>query len=163
MVSNVDTIATTASQIDARDDRGQLRLVARDIDVPIETGRDAETGGPSREWVTDRAVTGMLTVNYSVPARAMAPPFAFSDDGDATSAAGQVFLLMPPSAQHYRTAISWDLSALPTGARAVSSFGEGKVAPDEPLSSSELRTAFYMAGKIGTWPTPSPARGFFSA
>ncbi len=169
VTSNVDTVATVVT-VTAQDARGALALTARSVDLPAQAARDAESGGPTREWVVDRAVSGPLTVRYTVPAQASlpprgaAPPFAFSNDGGGTSAAGHIFLLMPPGGAAYRTSVSWNLSALPRGAHGVSSYGVGSVQVPERLTAGQLRMAFYMAGVgVGQWPQPAPARGFFSA
>ena len=170
VVSNVDTVATVVQRVEARDANGPLTLSTRDVDLPTQAARDAESGGPTREWIADRAVSGPLTVRYGVPAQASlpprgaAPPFAFSNDGDGTSAAGHVFLLLPPGKAAYRTTVDWNLAALPSGARGVSSYGVGRVTAPEPLTAGQLRMAFYMAGSgVGQWPVPAPATGFFSA
>lgn len=167
--SNVDTVATVIAGISARDARGPLRLASRDVDLP-ETGmRDAVGGGPSREWLADRATEGAVTVRYSVPAEASlpprgpAPPFAFSADGGGVSAAGHVFLLLPPGDHHYRTTYGWDLARAPKGSRGVSSLGEGTVTAAEPLDGAQLRMSFFMAGRIGTYPPKLPSGGFFGA
>ncbi len=169
VTSNVDTVATVLSGLAARDAIGPLSLTARDIDLP-ETGmRDATGGGPSREWIADRAVRGPVTVRYSVPAEATlpprgpAPPFAFSADGGGVSAAGHMFLLLPPGDARYRTTFDWDLSRAPAGSRGVSSLGEGRRASSEPLDGAQLRMSFFMAGRIGTWPGKVPDAGFFGA
>lgn len=167
--SNVDTVATLIVRVVARDARGALRLTYRDVDLASQAARDAEIGGPSREWVASRKVVGPLTLRYTVPANAVspprgpAPPLGFSNDGAATSAAGHVFLLLPPGNAKYRTTVAWDLSALPKGARGVSSYGEGRVTAPVPLDAAELRMAYYMAGRIGVWPGSASTRGFFSA
>lgn len=169
VVSNVDSVATVVQALTARDARGPLRLEARNIGRPLEAAGDAEAGGLSRQWFAGRAVVGPVTVRYVVPAEASlpprgpAPPFAFSNDGGGTSAAGHIFLLLPPGETKYRTTVAWDMSALPRGSRGVSTYGEGRVTVPERLGGDELRMAFYMAGRIGTWPDPAPARGFFSA
>lgn len=169
VASNVDTVATTISAISARDAKGALHVSVHDIDLP-ETGmRDAVGGGPSREWFVDRPVQGAVTVEYSVPAEATlpprgpAPPFSFTADGGGVSAAGHVFLLLPPGDNHYRTTFGWDLSHAPKGSRGVSSLGEGTVTAAEPLDGAQLRMSFFMAGRIGTFPPKIPTGGFFGA
>ncbi|MFT4025773.1 MAG: peptidase M61 [Novosphingobium sp.] len=169
VASNVDTVAAVMTGFEARDAAGPLKLKARDVDLP-ETGmRDAVGGGPSREWLADRAVTGALTVRYTVsaeaalPPRGPAPPFSFSADGQGVSAAGHMFLLLPPGEGHYRTTYAWDLSRAPSGSRGVSSLGEGRRTAAKPLNGAELRMSFFMAGRIGTWPAKVPAAGFFGA
>lgn len=169
VASNVDTVATVISALEASDGQGAITLSARNVDLPLAAARDAESGGPSREWLSDRAVRGPITVRYTVPANATlpprgpAPPFSFSNDGAGVSGAGHVFLLMPPGNARYRTTVDWDLSALGKGAQGVSSYGVGRVVAPEPLGSGELRMAYYMAGRLGLWPNPAPSRGFFSA
>ncbi|MDB5721913.1 MAG: peptidase [Alphaproteobacteria bacterium] len=166
--SNVDTAATVLAKLSARDSQGPLDLSAHDIVAPDQAARDAVIGGPSRDWVADRAVVGPVTVRYTLPAdaalppRGAAPPFAFSSDGGGVSAAGHVFLLLPPSVSAYRLTVDWDLAALPSGARGVSSLGEGRVTSGE-MSAGQVRSTFYMAGRIHTFPARVPATGFFAA
>lgn len=167
--SNVDSIATVVGAVEARDAKGPLHLTARNVDLPVEAAADEETGGPSREWVADRAVSGPVTVHYDVPAEASlpprgpAPPFAFSNDGEGASGAAHVFLMLPPGQTAWRTKVAWDLSALPKGAHGISSYGEGTVSAPDPLTPAQLRMAYYMVGRIGVGPQPVPASGFFSA
>lgn len=167
--SNVDSVATVLSGLEARDARGVFKLLPRDVELPVQAARDAEIGGPTRQWFADRPVSGGLTVRYSVPAQASlpprgpAPPFAFSNDGGGTSAAGNIFLMLPPGDTSWRTQVRWDLSDLPRGARGISSYGTGNVAAPEPLKAPQLRMAFYMAGKVSAWPYSAPKSGFFSA
>lgn len=167
--SNVDSVATVITAMTAHDAKGPVHLTPRTIDLP-ETGlRDAVGGGPSREWIADRAVEDTVTVRYSVPAQATlpprgpAPPFSFSADGGGVSAAGHVFLLLPPGEHHYRTTYGWDLSRAPRGSRGISSLGEGTVTAAEPLDGAQIRMSFFMAGRIGTYPTKIPSGGFFGA
>lgn len=168
IAANVDSVATVITDLEARDARGKLRLTWRDADGPVRATRDAEMGDAVREWTADRAISGPLTVRYTVPAQASlpprgpAPPFAFSNDGGGTSAAGVVFLMLPPGATAWRTTVTWDLAALPKGSRGVSSFGVGQVAVPDPVTAERLRSSYFMAGRIGAWPA-APQRGFFAA
>lgn len=169
VVSNVDTAATLIARVDARDARGALPLWHRDIDLSAQAARDAEIGGRSREWIARRKAVGTITLRYTVPAyaalppRGPAPPLGFSNDGSGTSAAGSVFLLLPPGKAKYRTHVRWDLSALPPGARGVSSYGEGRVTAPAPLDATELAMSFYMAGRIGVSSESTPGAEFFAA
>lgn len=169
VVSNVDTVAATLMAVEVRDAAGLVSLTATEADRPIEAARDAYAGGPSRSWIAQRRTRGVISVRYTVPAAAVlpprgaAPPFAFSNDGGGTSAAGHVFLLLPPGDRSYRTRLAWNLSGLPRGSRGASSWGLGNVAPAEPLKLGQLRSAFFMGGAIGTWPDLAPRSGFFSA
>jgi hypothetical protein len=167
--SNVDTVATTLTGFEARDAQGSLTLRSHDAALPTQAARDAEIGGTARLWQASRPVSGDLVVRFTVPAnatlppRGAAPPFAFSDDGGAFSAAGQVFLPLPVAKTAYRMTVAWDLTHLPAGARGISSFGEGTVSAPEPLTESAVRSTFFMAGKIGAVPMPLPKSGFFGA
>lgn len=169
IVSNVDTVATGLTDLVARDARGALPLTPRDVDLRVTAARDAEAGGPSREWLASRAVKGRLTVRYSMPAhaalppRGAAPPFSLSSDGGGVSAAGQVFLLLPPGERRYRLRLDWDLSAAPRGTQAVSSLGLGNQRPPEPVAGSQLRASFYMAGPLQVWPGDRSARFIVAA
>ncbi|MEH3158513.1 MAG: hypothetical protein PGN08_05970 [Sphingomonas taxi] len=65
--------------------RGPLTLRAREVDLPMQAARDAESGGPSREWIADRAVAGPLTVRYTIP-RAGEPAAALAPHRPSRSA-----------------------------------------------------------------------------
>lgn len=168
IVSNVDSVATVLTSVSATDSLGDIPLRTRDIDLPIAAARDAESGGPPREWLAGRDLRGPVTLRYTVPARAVlpprgpAPPFSFSDDGKGVSAAGQVFLLLPPGDHQYDLRLAWDLGNAPSGTRAVSSFGAGSVRPRRPVSGADLRASFYMAGPLQLWPADL-ASGFLVA
>jgi len=169
IVSNVDTVATGLTDLAASDARGAVPLAARDVSLPVTAARDAEAGGPAREWIAGRAVQGRVTVRYSVPAQAAlpprgaAPPFSLSSDGGAVSAAGQVFLLLPPGEHRYRLRFDWDLSRAPRGTITVSSLGRGNQHPVEAIKGSQLRSSFYMAGPLQVWPDDPKARFLVAA
>ena len=169
IASNVDSVASTLKDLVVSDRHGPIGLRVRDIVVPEESERDAQSGGPSREWLADRIPEGTLTVHYSVPAeatlppRGAAPPLAFSNDGGGVSAAGQIFLLLPPLDRRYRVVISWDLAAAPKGSRGVSSLGEGRSHSGQAMSAAEVRESYFMAGRIHTWPKVVPKSGYFAA
>ena len=167
--SNVDSVANVLNDLKATDAQGALPLTARDVSLPEENTRDSTSGGPSREWLAERATKGAITVRYSLPAaatlppRGAAPPFSFTNDGGGVSAAGFVFVFLPPQDIRYHTTISWDLSRAPKGSRGVSSLGEGHVVAPEPMSQDQLRMTFFMSGLINTWPRRVPKEGFFAA
>jgi predicted metalloprotease with PDZ domain len=169
IADNVDTVATTLSNLRASDLQGPLKLSARDMDLPTEAARDSETGGQTREWIVDRAPVGRVTVRYTVPAiatlppRGAAPPLAFRNDAAGVSASGNVFLLMPPGTQHYAVTTRWDLSRLKSNAIGATSLGEGTAKGIEPMSSAELRESYFMGGEIHRWPSGESSPGFFSA
>ncbi|WP_203290665.1 hypothetical protein [Maricaulis parjimensis] len=158
VTNNVDTVATVLSDLVMNDASGPVPLSVADVEA-----------GTVREWRAERAVRGPVTVRYTVPAdaslppRGPAPPYEFSNDGLGMSAAGHVFLLLPPGETRYDTRLVWHLSDAPVGAVGVSSLGGGEVLSTEPLSRDELRRGFFMAGAIQTWPDPLPEGGFFGA
>jgi hypothetical protein len=169
VVSNVDTVATQLSELRASDAAGPLKLAARGVDLPVAAMRDAEGGGPSREWIAERTVRGPVVVRYEVPAEAVlpprgpAPPFSFSADGGGVSAAGNIFILLPPGDAKYRTTFDWDLARAPAGSRGISSLGEGRRTASGLLTGAQIRESFFMGGRIGTWPPRIPGTGFFGA
>ena len=167
IASNVDTVATVLDELIAADDLGEIPLSFEDVDLPETAARDAVSGGPTRQWIAGRDTQGPVTVRYTVPAdatlpqRGPAPPFGFSNQGEGVSAAGHVFVILPPGDERYDTVISWDMSQAPEGARGFSSLGEGRVEASQPMSGQELRMSFYMAGALDSWPEPTPDTGFF--
>lgn len=170
VASNVDTVATLLGPLPARDAAGPLVLAPASETLPDSADGDAVSGGPGRVWHTPRAIRGDLELRYTVPAqsalppRGPAPPFAFSADGGAVSAAGQVFLLLPPGNRRWRTTFAFDLSRAPAGSRAASSLGAGTRTAPAPLDASALRSSFFMAGPIGVQaPARNAASGFFGA
>jgi hypothetical protein len=169
IADNVDTVATTVSNLEARDRKGLLQLTTRDLDLPTEAARDTETGGQTRQWLVDRSSEGRVAIHYTVPAmatlppRGPAPPLAFRNDANGVSAAGNIFLLMPPGTQRYTMTTRWDLSKLKKGAMGVSSLGEGTATSPVSLSSAELRESYFMGGAIHRWSEGKSAPGFFSA
>lgn len=162
IVTNVDTTANAMADLSARDDAGPLPLTLRTV-----AGAGPQPG--EVEWAPGRATRGAVTVRYAVPAQAAlpprgaAPPLSFSNDGGGVSAAGSIFLPMPPGDDKYRTTVAWNLSAAPQGSRGVSSLGEGRATAAEPLSAGQIGATYFMAGRIGTWPAKVPASGFFGA
>ncbi|WP_440959208.1 peptidase M61 [Oceanicaulis sp. LC35] len=167
IASNVDTVATVLENLIAEDDQGEIPLSFEDVDLPERSARDAVSGGPSRQWLAGRDTVGAVTVRYSVPAdatlppRGPAPPFGFSNKGEGVSAAGHIFVVLPPGEEPYDTIVNWDLSRAPDGARGFSSLGEGRVEAPRPMTGQELRMSFYMAGDLLSWPEPTPETGFF--
>jgi len=169
IADNVDSVATTITDLEARDAKGPLKLTSHDEDLPTEAARDSETGGRSREWFGDRAPEGAVSIHYTVPAmatlppRGPAPPLAFSNDAAGVSAGGNTFLLMPPGTQRYAVTTRWDVSRLKPGAAGVSSLGGGVATSIAPMTSAELRESYFMGGAIHRWPSGHAAEAFFSA
>ena len=169
IADNVDTVATSVTNLEVRDSKGRIRLASRDVDLQVEAARDSETGGRTREWFGDRPTVGRLTVHYRVPAmatlppRGAAPPLSFRDDAGGVSAAGNIFLLMPSGVQRYHVTTTWDVNRLKAGAAGVTSLGRGAAKSIEPMSSAELRESYFMGGAIHVLPLGSASNEFFSA
>ena len=169
IADNVDTVATTLTDLEARDIKGPLKLISRDVDLPVEAARDSETGGQTRQWFGERASEGRVTIHYTVaamatlPPRGPAPPTSFRNDAGAVSAAGNVFLLMPPGSQRYVVTTSWDLSRLQAGATGVTSVGRDVARSIVPMTSEQLRESYFMGGAIHLWPSVPNSKGFLGA
>lgn len=135
--------------------------------VPLTAGAGGQ--GPSDNanegWVIGRAVSGTLRVGYrvvveNVPMLRGGPPVQPRIDGDSVSSVGAGLIAAVATDKPYRIAIHWDLAKLPTGASAVTSWGDGDAElPAGPLS--RLGDTVFMAGKLHQ--TPNPATGPFMA
>jgi predicted metalloprotease with PDZ domain len=145
--NNVDTVATTLENLEARDDDGNFELVA--------TTDDPSSPEAARHWAPVRNVEGDLRVSYEVPiennagARGAAPPTEFRTEHGGFSAAGSIFLLLPEDAAPRRYSLRWDLSALPAGAVALSSYGVGDAEIATALAPERFADSYFMAGTIG--------------
>ena len=157
--SNVETVAPDL-EVQASDARGALPLVA---------GLEGVDPAAVRTWQASRPIEGRLRLRYRAPVRnrlatrGAAPPFELRSEAGAFSGAGLVFLLLPESTAPHRLVLRWDLSALPAGARGVSSLGVGDVVLDQPYPPARFARAYYMGGDIGLVPADSDGRGFFGA
>ncbi|MCC6829523.1 MAG: peptidase M61 [Novosphingobium sp.] len=166
---NVDTVATELTTIAASDAAGPLRLSWRDREISDGSAPSGKAGDTVREWVADRATRGAIRMVYSVPAEASAPPrgpappTAFRNDDGGVSAAGNMFLLLPPGDARYQASVDWDLRLMPKGARGMSSLGMGHATGTKPMSANELLRTYFMGGRIGGWPARPDKAGFFSA
>lgn len=145
------------------------RLVVRDAigDVPLAlTDEPADPGGfPNyRHWRATRPVHGAITIAYRSlvqPPPGGGPPFGIRGAAGGVSGAGSGFLVLPERQHTTRSRVHWDLTDLPTGATAVTTFGEG----DFELAGSpdELMQGWIMAGPLGTFRGTGAARGFNAA
>jgi hypothetical protein len=157
---NVLTAATTLTGLKASDGIGDLPLLAEDI------GQDP---AGKRVWKAGRATSGAVTLSYRVPAagatgaRGAGTPDEMRRDAGAISASASTFLLLPPDSREYRLSLNWDLSGFPAGAKSLSSFGPGNIRLDEGIGLDAIRGSYYMAGRIGTYPSPAGKTGFNAA
>jgi predicted metalloprotease with PDZ domain len=109
---------------------------------------DGKTG--QRGWNAGRAISGELTIRYRVAidngtggGLSTIPRV----DGPGFFGVGNMLLLVPQVPGRHRIALHWNLSALPKGTTAISTFGEGdQILPPGPLS--RLTFAMLMAGDV---------------
>jgi predicted metalloprotease with PDZ domain len=156
VTSNVPTVAEHIENMEASDEAGALRLVHRD---------SGEDGSRRRQWFAHRPTAGAIHVRYRAPvveelaARGAAPPIEIRSEDGAFSGGGATFLLRPPAGA-YRLKVQWDHAALPPDAVGVSSLD---TASDALLPVATLDSVYFMAGKVGKFPSQPNASEFFSA
>lgn len=160
VVSNVDTVAQTMKNFQAKDSQGLLPMEVKD-DPP---GNSIAY----RNWIPARPVKGKLKVNYRAtipifPPIRSGPPYALSTEGGGFSGAGNCFLLMPVKINPKSLSIRWDLSELGPGCSGTSSFGDGDLIVDDPKAIERLPSAFFMAGPLRRYPEEPRNKGFSSA
>ncbi|HLZ74169.1 hypothetical protein [Phenylobacterium sp.] len=159
VIANTDTIATTLAGLTASDAAGPIPLTVRDDPVAIAY---------SRHWLAGRAVKGDLTVHYRAPVddapppRGSGPPYSLRTEGGGVSGVGNTFILLPEGRRAYPIVLSWDLSALPKGSGAMSSYGDGAVILP-PGPATRLHSALYMAGPMHREPAQVKPAGFSAA
>src|SRR5262249_53869252 len=123
VIYNVETVAKTIEALSVTDSKGPLNLTVQD---------DPEGGHEyNRHWTADRMADGELSIHYRAPITNRlsplggAPPIEPRSDGEAFSAGGAAFLLLPETQTQHRIAVHWDLSQLPSGSVGLSSLGGG--------------------------------------
>ncbi len=161
VVTNVVTDATTLQDFSVADADGP---------VPLSVHDDPDAGQTFyRHWAPTRAVHGVLRIHYrapisnALPSRGAAPPLDIRTDDGGFGGAGSYFLVTPEVQTPVRFSLTWDLSAMPKGAAAISNFGPGDVAPAQAMAPERLESLYVMAGAIGRFPDPTPSKGFMSA
>lgn len=139
-----------ASALTARDDAGPLELHV-EVDPPDPSGfRQA------RRWRTARATQGDVVVRYAATPREITPQtrpgplYDMRREREGFHGAGTIILALPPEGWPRQVGIDWDLSAMTSGARGVSSLGEGPVRATLPRRSVD--TSFFMAGPLSSLP-----------
>jgi hypothetical protein len=136
-----------------------LRMQDANGNVPLDVTDDAAAPGGFpyyRHFRTARAVTLPLTYSYRsrVPRTApRGPPFGLLAAFDGVSGAGAGFLVLPELVGSATQSVRWDLSAMRTGARAATSFGDGDFTISGDIT--RLRDGWLMAGTLGSAPTTS--------
>lgn len=154
--AGVEGVADRIEAISAIDASGPIAFTTSDD--PPHPG-----GFPHfRHWKAERPVAGVVEVAYlarvRTPGGRGGPPFDLRASGGGLSGAGSGFLLLPRGVQTSHSKLSWDLSDLPAGSGARTSFGEGDTQVDGP--SSRLMQGWYMAGPFGRYVGAGESAGF---
>lgn len=145
-IASVPGCDIAADAVFAADALGPLTVSATDDDV------DPTGFGHSRRFAFDRATQGEVRIRYTAKAspvsapRRSGPPFDLICQDGGMSAAGATFLLLPASDTNWHVRLEWDLTALPPGASAVSSLGDG--AFELVGSLDRIKYCFYMVGDL---------------
>lgn len=138
-------------------------FVASDVtgDIPLKM-----EPGMAASWKVLRAVNGDVTIRYileleNIPMLQGGPPTAVRVDGQAFSGVGSVLFAQPTLEQPVAISVNWHLDAMPEGAEAVSSFGDGDI--DLSLGAPDrLEDAVYMVGPVWREPMEGSVDGFSS-
>ena len=155
----VEGVADRVQDLQVTDAAGPVALTTSDD--PAAPG-----GFPYyRHWTAQRGVTYPVTVRYRSlvqPAGSRnGPPFGIRTSGGGVSGAGSGFLVLPEKFGKAPLKVRWDLSDMPQGSFAVTSFGEGAFElVDDP---AQLRQGWYLAGPAQRFPTAGDAGGFSAA
>lgn len=146
-------------------------LIARDGDGPLPLGSTDDPPAPGgypyfRHYRSTRPTKYPIHVSYrariKTPGGRPGPPWDLRPSGIGVSAAGSGFLLLPEEWPALtQVSLSWNLEALPMGATALASFGEGAV--HLTTSPDELLQAWYMAGVVDRFPVQGDVGGFSAA
>lgn len=133
--------------------------------VPTTSTDDAAVPGGFpyyRHWKPSRAVTYPVRIRYRAlvqPAGGPGgPPFGIRAVGGGVVGAGSGFLLIPDTQAIKRTRVHWDLSAMPAGSLASTSFGDGDFAVADGVE--RLTQGWILAGPAGRYPARGANQGF---
>ncbi|MBV1835297.1 M61 metallopeptidase family protein [Novacetimonas pomaceti] len=167
--SNVDSMAPDIRALKAVDGAGAVQLAAGTGDMPEESDRDSEIGGPSMLWRANRSISGPLTITYTVPAHATrpprgpAPPIGFYEADGATSGAASMILPLPLHAGPYSVTLQWKGTDKSGTARHVTSLGAASDRLPVIMTRADLYTTYMMSGRISTWIPTGPDHDFTGA
>jgi hypothetical protein len=148
IIVSIPTARYDGNAIAARDDTGALELKPED-ETPTPTGT-------YRRWLAQRATSGDVHVSFKAPPRVVTsttrtgPLFDLRSEGNGLFGAGITFLPLPDGEQPYHLKVKWDLSGMPAGSRAVTSFGDGDI--DTMGPATRLAFTFYAAGPLKRYP-----------
>ena len=137
-------------------------LTAHDANGPLAMTIDEDPEDPSafrqdRRWIVDRDTEGDIEVRYTIEPRVITadtrpgPLIDTRTELWGVYGAGSTMLALPEEGWPHDVRISWDLSAMPEGARAASSLGLGDTEARQ-LSHQNLNNTFFMAGPLKSQP-----------
>ena len=154
--AGVPGIADRVTKLKAEDAQGA-------IDLETEDDPPAAGGFPYfRHWRALREVEFPVTVTWRSAVEPhgdrRAPPFGIRATAGGVSGAGSGFLVLPENVTSAVSGVTWDLSRLPPGSGAVTSFGEGRFELEGPPAL--LMQGWYMAGPFERFPEQGDADGF---
>lgn len=157
--AGVEGVADRIEGLSARDGSGPIAFTTSDD--PPHPG-----GFPHfRHWTAERPVSGAVEVAYVARVRSPGgrggPPFDLRASGGGLSGAGSGFLLLPKGAKTSRSHLRWDLSDLPDGSGARTTFGDGDTLVEGP--PSRLMQGWYMTGPFGHYEGQGDSAGFNAA
>jgi hypothetical protein len=144
------------------------KLVLRDRHgiVPLRIQDDpANPGGFPyfRHWRAERPVSFPATFSYRARVAPdggpPGPPFSIRPTGEGVSGSGAGFLILPEGVKTASNTVSWDLSGLPTGSIASTTFGDGKTFKLKGPPQA-LMQGWYLAGRAGRFPATGDKNGF---
>lgn len=146
-----------------------MDIAARDAAGPISLSVKNDAVNPGgfpfyRHWVAERSVAYPVTLTYrSLPQATppiAGPQFAFRSHAGGMSSAGSGFLALPENSGAMLTQVHWDLSDMPKGSLAASSFGEGDF--ELHAAPEQLIQGYFMIAPTGRYAPPG-AEGRFVA
>ncbi len=103
--------------------------------------------GPARRWISDRDLTGDVTVRYRLPLTPFAqggPPYGMKAAGLGVAGNSGSLLVLPELAGLRRSTLRWDLSRMAAGSSGVIAGGTDTLVADGPPDS--LVDRWLMAG-----------------
>lgn len=152
----VTGVADRIASLTIRDAHGPVVLSTKD-DPPVKGGFPYY-----RHWSARRTVVAPLTIRYLAQVQPTAthngPPFGIRPSAGGVSGAGSTFIIVPDHVSHAQMHVRWDLSDMPRGSIAASSFGED--AFDLTGAPEQLHEGWYMSGPAGRFPDTADAHGF---
>ncbi|MDC8831906.1 hypothetical protein [Alteromonas gilva] len=137
-----------AADLHVTDEQGALTL--------SERLAEPDPSGQYREYITERATQGRITVSYDFTPRAVdeltrnGPLFDFRRQTGGAMGAGVYFMVLPTTKTPYNISLNWQLDNLPAAVKGVWSYGEGSQRKIGPVDV--VRFSFYAVGALKQYP-----------